>query len=159
MSVALRAVSHDDYDVLFELMRDPESVWMAAFTSDDPNDRPAFEAWMARNASSPGVTSNAVTYRGELVGTIASFVDDGETEITYWIDRAYWGRGIASQAVSLHLEAVAVRPIRAREASDNVRSLRVLEKAGFQAVGTEMSFAAARGIAIEETILELRKVS
>jgi RimJ/RimL family protein N-acetyltransferase len=43
----------------------------------------------------------------------------------------------------------------ARAASDNAGSLRVLEKCGFEAVGTETSFAAARNEAIEETILRL----
>jgi RimJ/RimL family protein N-acetyltransferase len=48
---------------------------------------------------------------------------------------------------------VPVRPLYARVASDNPRSRRVLEKAGFQAIGTENSFAAGRGTEIEETIL------
>jgi hypothetical protein len=33
--------------------------------------------------------------------------------------------------------------------------VRVLQKAGFRPVGTEVAFAAARGTEIEETILEL----
>jgi len=41
----------------------------------------------------------------------------------------------------------------ARAASDTAGSLRVLKKAGFQAVGTECSFAPARKTEIEETIL------
>jgi hypothetical protein len=34
--VALRPVEDADLDVLFEQMRGRESVWMAAFTADDP---------------------------------------------------------------------------------------------------------------------------
>jgi RimJ/RimL family protein N-acetyltransferase len=45
------------------------------------------------------------------------------------------------------------RPLYARAASDNAGSLRVLKKAGFQAVETECSFAPARKTEIEETIL------
>ncbi|MCW3819459.1 GNAT family N-acetyltransferase [Micromonospora sp. DR5-3] len=39
--VALRPVDDSDLDALFEQMRDPESVRMAAFTAKDPDDRTA----------------------------------------------------------------------------------------------------------------------
>jgi hypothetical protein len=68
-------------------MRDPESVQMAAFTAKDPDDRQAFDAHMARVRASPDGTLRAITRDGRLVGSIASFVIDGDTEITYWIDR------------------------------------------------------------------------
>jgi RimJ/RimL family protein N-acetyltransferase len=66
----------------------------------------------------------------------------GQTEVTYWIERAAWGKGIATRALALLLELVTTRPLRARAASDNAGSLRVLQKCGFTAVGTETSFAA-----------------
>jgi RimJ/RimL family protein N-acetyltransferase len=47
------------------------------------------------------------------------------------------------------------RPLHARAASDNRGSLRVLERAGFTVVGTEVSYANARGTEIEETVLRL----
>jgi RimJ/RimL family protein N-acetyltransferase len=97
----------------------------------------------------------AVIRSGRLVGSIGSFVVDGDTEVTYWIDRSVWGQGIASQALALFLDTVAVRPLHAPAASDNVGSLRVLQKAGFTIDGTEISYANARGTEIEETILRL----
>lgn len=151
--IALRPVEDADLDALFDQMREPESVRMAAFTAGHPDDRNAFDAHQARVRNDPGITHRAVTCDGQLVGSIASFVIDGETEVTYWIDRAAWGRGIASRALALLLAVVPVRPLYARAASDNTGSLRVLQKAGFQVVGTERSFAAARGTEIEETIL------
>jgi RimJ/RimL family protein N-acetyltransferase len=89
------------------------------------------------------------------VGTIACFVMAGDTEITYWIDRAVWGQGVAGRAVALMLELVTTRPLHARAASDNAGSLKVLTKAGFEVVGTEVSYAAGRKAEIEETILVL----
>jgi len=71
------------------------------------------------------------------------------------IDRSWWGQGIASRALALFLDTVPVRPLYARAASDNVGSLRVLQKAGFVAIGTEISYANARDVEIEETILRL----
>lgn len=136
-------------------MSDPESVRMAAFTPEDPADRQRFDARMVRVMESPENTLRAIIWKGDLVGSINSFIVEGQTEITYWIDRAAWGRGIASQALALFLEVVRVRPLYARAASDNAGSLRVLEKSGFRVIGTEESFAPARGAEIEETILQL----
>ena len=130
--IALRLVADADLDALFEQMRDPESVRMAAFTTQDPDDRAAFDAHMARVLSTPGITHRAVTCDGRLVGSVAAFVIEDETEVTYWIDRAAWGRGIASRALELLLEEVPVRPLYARAASDNAASLCVLEKSGFK---------------------------
>jgi RimJ/RimL family protein N-acetyltransferase len=153
--VALRPVEDGDLDVLFEQMRDPEGVRMAAFTPQDPDDRNAFDAHMARVRSSPDITMRAVTCDGRLAGSIASFPDAGQAEVTYWIDRAAWGKGIATRALALLLDLVATRPLHARAASDNAGSLRVLHKCGFKAVGTEKSFAAGRNEVIEETLLRL----
>jgi RimJ/RimL family protein N-acetyltransferase len=151
--ITLRPVEDADLDVLFDQMRDPESVRMAAFTAADPGDRAAFDAHMAKVRASPEITMRALTREGVLVGSIASFVVDGRTEVTYWVDRSAWGQDIASNALKLLIELVPVRPLYARAASDNARSLRVLEKAGFRPVGTECSYAPGRGAAIEETIL------
>lgn len=78
---------------------------------------------------------------------------NGDTEVTYWIDRSAWGAGVAGQALALLLELVTTRPLHALAASDNLASLRVLARAGFVAIGTERSFANGRGAEIEETIL------
>lgn len=74
--IALRPVTDSDLGQLFDQMRDPESVRMAAFTPDDPNDRTAFDAHMARVRSSPGITLRAVTCDNQLVGSISAFVLD-----------------------------------------------------------------------------------
>jgi RimJ/RimL family protein N-acetyltransferase len=153
--IALRPIEDADLDALFDQMRDPESVAMAAFTAEDPADRDAFDAHMARVRNASGTTNRIITCDGQLVGSIASFPSGDETEVTYWIDRSAWGRGIASRALELLLELVPVRPLHARAASDNIASLRVLRKAGFDIIGTEISYAAARRGEIEETILRL----
>jgi len=62
-----------------------------------------------------------------------------------------------SRALALLLESVPVRPLFARVASDNVGSLKVLQKAGFAITGTEISGANGRNAEIEETILRLNE--
>jgi RimJ/RimL family protein N-acetyltransferase len=153
--IALRRVEVSDLDAIYEQMRDPESVRMAAFTAKDPSDRSAFDAHMAKIMSSSENKLWAIIRDSRLVGTVGSYVSDGATEVTYWIDRTFWGQGIATRALGLLLDEISVRPIRARAASDNAGSLRVLQKAGFHPIGTELAFAPARGAEIEETILEL----
>ncbi len=155
MTITLRPLKAADHDAIFLMMQDPESIRMAAFTADDPSDRAMFDEHMARISARKDVTNRLIEEDGRMAGTVAAFMADGMTEITYWIDRRYWGRGIASTALALLLEIVDSRPIRARAASDNAASLRVLEKAGFRVVGTDVGFAAGRGTEIEETILEL----
>ena len=153
--IALRNLEDADLDALFDQMRDPEAVHMAAFTAKDPNDRMAFDAHMRKVRTLPENLVRAVTLDKEFVGTVGSFIIDGETEVTYWINRRYWGRGIATRALELLLEIETTRPLHARAASDNPGSLRVLAKVGFVQIGTEMAFANARGDEIEETILLL----
>lgn len=126
---------------------------MAAFTVDDPHDRVAFDAWIARVSSNPEIVFRVITLDGVFAGTIASFVLEGETEVTYWVERSMWGRGVAFRALQLLLAEVTIRPIHARVAADNTGSLRVLEKAGFGRVGIEVNLAAGRGEEIQEVIL------
>jgi RimJ/RimL family protein N-acetyltransferase len=153
--IALRPVDDADLDALFEQGRDPESVQMAAFTAEDPDDREAFDTHMAKVRTSPDGILRAVTRDGRLVGSIASFVVDGDTEITYWIDRSVWRQGVASRALAIFLDTVPARPLHARAASDNIGSLTVVQRAGFAIVGTETSYANARRAEIEETLLRL----
>ncbi|SDJ16429.1 Protein N-acetyltransferase, RimJ/RimL family [Lentzea albidocapillata subsp. violacea] len=153
--VALRGVEDADLDILFEFMRDPEAVRMAAFTAEDPDDREAFDAHWRKIRGNPETLNQVILGDGVVVGSIASFVMEGDTEITYWVDRAVWGQGVAGRAVALLLGQVTVRPLHARVASDNAASMRVLTRAGFKPVGTDIGYAAARKSEIEETILIL----
>jgi RimJ/RimL family protein N-acetyltransferase len=79
----------------------------------------------------------------------------GEREVTYWIGRSHWGKGIATSALRAFLAVDLSRPLHARVAYDNVASRRVLEKCGFRFIATERSFAQARSAEIEEQVLRL----
>lgn len=90
-----------------------------------------------------------------IVGSISTFVLDGETELTYWLDRAVWGQGIATKALNELLTIAPHRPVYARVAFDNIGSQRVLTKCGFVKIGTDHGFANARQADIEEYIYRL----
>ncbi|MEV0227598.1 GNAT family N-acetyltransferase [Streptomyces sp. NPDC050704] len=155
MEVVLREIHDSDLPVFFRQMMDPESVRMAAFTAKDPTDRDAFDAHWKRIRSLSDVVNRTVLVDGDVVGNAAVYGEPGEREVTYWIDRAYWGRGIATAALRALLAEVRERPLYARAAADNAGSLRVLEKCGFRVTAQDRGFANARGEEIDEAVLTL----
>lgn len=155
MNVELRQVHDSDLPVFYRQLNDPESLHLAAFTPEDPADRAAFDTRWSRMRSSPDVIARTVLADGDVVGSAAVYGVPGEREVTYWIDRAYWGKGIATVALRALLAEVPERPLYARAASDNAGSLRVLDKCGFRVVATARGFAPARGAEIDETVLLL----
>ncbi len=80
---------------------------------------------------------------------------ENEAEITYWIDKKFWGQGIATTALKELLKIEQVRPIYGRVAFDNYGSQKVLEKCGFVKIGKDKGFANARQAEIEEYIYKL----
>ncbi len=93
---------------------------------------------------------------GRVVGHIASFDLEGHREVTYWIGREDWGRGIATRALEeFLLQLEATRPLYAHAASDNAASIRVLTKCGFLIVGEGRGFAHGRGEETDEVVLRL----
>ena len=155
MDIVLREIHDSDLPVFFRQMNDPESVRMAAFTAKDPSDRDAFDAHWKRIRSLADVVNRTVLVDGDVVGNAAVYGPADEREVTYWVDRAYWGRGIATAALRALLVAVPERPLYARAAADNVGSLRVLEKCGFRVTDRDRGFANARGEEIDEVVLVL----
>jgi RimJ/RimL family protein N-acetyltransferase len=155
MNVTLRPPEDGDLDALYAQATDPESIRMAAFTTEDWTDRDAFLRRVARLRADTSVSYRVIDVDGVVAGTIGSFRIDDELEVTYWVDRAHWGRGIASAALQIVLGETSERPIYGRAASDNLASIRVLEKAGFRRVGVDRGFAHGRGEEIEETILRI----
>ncbi len=155
MEVVLRTVHDSDLPVFFRQMNDPEAVWMAAFGPEDPADRAAFDTRWARIRASSAVP-RTILADGDVVGSAAVYGEPGEREVTYWVDRAYWGRGVATAALRALLAEVTERPLYARAAADNTGSLRVLEKCGFRRSATARGFAQARGEEIDEVVLSLR---
>jgi RimJ/RimL family protein N-acetyltransferase len=155
MLCALREVRDADLAVLFEQWADPVAAHMAAFTAPDHMDRDAFERRWSRLRADETLINRAIVVDGEVVGTIGSWGETDEREVTYWIGRSYWGNGIATCALEAFLAVDPSRPLHARVASDNVASRRVLEKCGFRAIATERGFAGARSREIEEVVLQL----
>jgi ribosomal protein S18 acetylase RimI-like enzyme len=130
---------------------------MAAFTAKDPMDREAFMSKWTGILADGTITKQTILFDEHVAGNVVSFVApwSGKREVSYWIGRAFWGKGIATKALSQLLSHLKARPLYARAAKDNIASIRVLKKCGFTITGFEKGFANARGEEIEEAILEL----
>lgn len=153
--IELRPLDDDDLDAIFEMMRDPDAVAMAAFTAEDPDDRAAFDAWIDRQRAADGVVNLVVTENGGFAGTAASFDVAGGREVSFWIARQAWGRGVASEALRLLVSREPVRPLYARAAAHNTGSIAVLERNGFTEVSRNVDFAPGVGREVEAVVFAL----
>ncbi|MFF2326136.1 MULTISPECIES: GNAT family N-acetyltransferase [unclassified Streptomyces] len=155
MQVVLREVRDSDLPSFFVFMSDPESVRTAAFTSEDPTDRHAFDAHWRRILADGSVVMRTVVVDGAVVGSTGVYGPPEDRQVTYWIERAHWGRGVATAALCALLDAVPERPLHARAAADNTGSRRVLEKCGFAVTGKDHGYAHARGEDTAELLFTL----
>ena len=153
---SLRDVLETDLPIFFAYQLDPDAQAMAAFTSKDPANREAFMAHWHQILANPTIIIRTIVVDGQVTGSVSSYQDDGHPEVTYWLGKHYWGKGLATRALTAFLaHANPTRPIYARAAKDTIGSLRVLEKCGFRIISENKGFANARGKEIEEFLLEL----
>ena len=155
--IRLRDVCDADLAIFYDQQLDAEANWMAAFTAKHPANREAFDAHWKKIRSDPAITIRTIVVEDSVAGHVLSFDQSGERDVSYWIGKEYWGRGIATAALSLYLKQVTERPIFARVAKDNSRSIRVLEKCGFERCGEGEWFSNARDVLLPEFVFKLEK--
>jgi len=154
-TVKLRKTKISDLELLFEFQLDKEANYLAAFTPKDPGDKEAYFEKFTKILNNPTINNQTILVDETIVGSIAKFEMHGNTEITYWIDRNFWGKGIATAALKEFLTIENTRPIFGGVAFDNLGSQKVLEKCGFVRIGADKGFANARQKEIEEFIYKL----
>jgi RimJ/RimL family protein N-acetyltransferase len=154
-TVQLREVQESDMPIFFDQQLDPTANYMAAFTVKDPADRQAFDAHWEKILGDEGITIVTILFEDQVAGSILSHGWFGEPEVSYWLGKEFWGKGIATEALRLFLEHMKKRPLYARVAKDNAASIRVLVKCGFVISGYERGFANARGEEIDEVVFVL----
>jgi RimJ/RimL family protein N-acetyltransferase len=150
--VVLRDVRESDLPLLFEHQLDPDATRMAAFPA---RDREAFMAHWTKILRDETVAKKTILLDGHVAGNIVSFQQSGKPQVGYWIGKDYWGKGVATRALSAFLGHVTVRPLYAHVAKHNIASIRVLEKCGFTICGEDKGFPDAGGEEVEEFILKL----
>ncbi|MFF2459024.1 GNAT family N-acetyltransferase [Peribacillus simplex] len=153
--VLLREVKESDLPIFFEQQLDPAANHMAAFTSKDPTDKMAFLIHWKNILSNRDIQKMTIIHNGCVAGSILRFEQFGNPEVSYWIGKQYWGKGIATEALLNFLPKIKVRPLYARAAKDNLASIKVLEKCGFERFDEDKGYSHARGEEVEEFILKL----
>jgi RimJ/RimL family protein N-acetyltransferase len=154
-NITLTKTEKDDLNTFFQFQLDNDANYLAAFTSKDPNDKKAYIDKYSMFLSDPTINMQTIKLDNIIVGSIAKFVIENDAEITYWIDKRFWGKAIATTALQRFLTIEKTRPIHGRVAFDNYGSQRVLERNGFVKIGKDKGFANARQEEIEEYIYKL----
>lgn len=155
LDIKLRPTEIADLDTLFEFQLDEEGAFLAAFIPKDPSDKTAYLNKFNKLLNDPSVNNQTILIDNIIVGSIAKFLMEGNAEITYWLDKKIWRKGIATMALKKFLEIETIRPIFGRVAFDNFGSQKVLEKCGFVKIGTDKGFANARQTEIEEFVYKV----
>ena len=153
--IKLRQSENSDLAFFFQFQLDKEAIYLAAFTPKDPTDKAAYLEKYTKHLNDPTINMQTILVDETIAGSIAKFMMEGDAEITYWIDRNFWGKGIATTALKNFLNIENTRPMFGRVAFDNIGSQKVLEKCGFIKIGTDKGFANARQTEIVEFIYRL----
>jgi RimJ/RimL family protein N-acetyltransferase len=148
--VRLRNVEDGDLEILFEQQRDPTGVWMAGFVASDPSDHDEYMRMWAMIRAFESTVMRIILYNGQVAGDIVlhetaqKLGDPIRPEVGYWLGHEFWGKGIATRGLQLFLAETPTRPLYARVLTDNLGSLRVLQKCGFRITGQQQEFANGR---------------
>lgn len=126
-------MTEKDLPIFFEHQRDPVATRMAAFA---PRERDAFMTHGGSILRDANGVVRTIELDDVVAGNVVLFGFEGRREVGYWIGREFWGRGVATRALSAFLQEVEERPIYAGVAETNVASIRVLHTCGFTAVET-----------------------
>jgi len=139
----LRPYRSDDAGAICAVADDFEVVrWMTRRFPHPYTLRDA-EEWIAIGMADPRGQILAIEVDGIIAGGIGVEARGGERTGTaifgYWLGRAYWGRGIATEAARMlsdfALQSGDMRRLEATVFAPNAASARVLEKCGFTLEG------------------------
>ena len=135
-AVTLRPVAEADLEALYAIQADPAWAEIVGLPGRGHED---YLEHKARILADPANLTRAIEADGAVVGSIATFPMGDAREVGYSVAREHWGRGIATEALSLMLAEDPTRPLRAEVALHNAGSRRVLEKLGFVQVDVDES--------------------
>lgn len=148
--LTLRKLAMSDLNDFFEHGSDPDvarfTLWEAHRNLEHARTHLAEYVRNYTHGRTPtwGIVLNE---QNKLIGTcgfhhIAPYEQDAE--IGYTLTKAYWGRGLATEAVRAVLDfgfkQAKLQRITARITPDNAASARVLQKLGFRQTGSMMEY-------------------
>ena len=153
--VQLRRVETADLALFFEHHLEVRPLPASASASERDARKAVFLDRWAQMLSDDEVVARTIVWNGEVAGYIARFIQREKPSVATWLGRSYWGKGIATRAAQAFLAQIEERPLYARVAYDNLASLQILRKIGFEIVGHDSFFSDVHGYEIDEIILAL----
>ena len=90
-------------DALFQIPLDKDGGYIAAFIPDNPSDKNAYLAKHTKLLNASSINQHTIWLSDTIVGSISRFIMEEQAEITYWIDKRFLGRCIATQALQIFL--------------------------------------------------------
>lgn len=120
-------------------------------------------AWVKMFEDQDPIVNFAISINGEVVGGIGlNFRADVYRKtplLGYWLSESYWGKGIMPEAVKLitnyafeHLDAICIQAL---ALSSNPKSMRVLEKAGYEKQGVLRNSVVKNGQILDEHVFAI----
>ena len=151
----LRPLREADLDDLVAEVNDFDMARMTARIPHPYSEKDARAYLAVQNASRQ--TGHAVgltiEHRGRLIGGVSIFAMPYRAELGYWLGRAHWGNGFATEAAQTMLahgfDVLNLRLVHCRVACDNPASGRVQRKLGFRRTSFETGRSLARGADVE----------
>lgn len=114
-----------------------------------------------KNYDNPRFYGWGIVYEGKLIGTIGAYDYDADKswiEIGMSIERASWGHGFATEALTAVLRYLTehenIKTVSAWCASDNIGSQKALEKSGMQMVRADKGDLEINGQTYDKLIFE-----
>jgi ribosomal-protein-alanine N-acetyltransferase len=158
--LALRPPEPRDADALFELGRDPDVVRFFSWGPyEERSEAAAFIERVARERPYEFLIVDENDRPIGLTGLSELSERDGRAVVGTWLGREHWGSGAnqESKALILHFafEALGLGRVSAYAHPDNARSLRALEKLGFQREGVLRGWHVHRGERRDVVMLSL----
>ena len=117
------------------------------------SDARAYFALQQSGRTKGDAVSLSIEHEERLIGGISLFGMPCHSEIGYWLGRAHWGNGFATEAgaaiLAYGFEALRLSLVHCRVALDNPASFRVQMKLGFRRIGFAVGRSLARGADVE----------
>lgn len=152
--LTLRAMRPQDASAITVALNDIEvSKWLTVvpypYTLADAE-------WFINECAEGRANAWLIWHGDQLAGTVG--MDD---ELGYWLARAAWGKGFATEAagavVAHHFATTDIDVIRSGHFVENSGSRNVLEKLGFVEVGAHAHFSKARNADVPGRSVELTR--
>jgi [ribosomal protein S5]-alanine N-acetyltransferase len=136
-AVELRPYCDEDVPLLQRYLNDPITTRYLTSAIAQPYTQADAEYWVYHLSRSMG--AQAIQWQGQFVGDIGAFCGNFEkaysAEMGFWLGREFWGRGIATRALTIVTQQLFTQTKIVRASAQvfigNNASCRVLQKCGY----------------------------